>query len=57
MAGDGLYGCFGEQWASGSVLKDFAEEMVPKWDSPNAESVLATAVTTSLLMELIGMAA
>ncbi len=29
---------------------------IPKWDSPNAESVLATVGTTSLLVELIGVA-
>ncbi len=34
-----------------------SRQFVPKWDSPNTESVLAAADTTSLLMELIGMAA
>ncbi len=35
----------------------FSQYFVPKWDSPNAECVLAAAGTTSLLVELIGVAA
>ncbi len=31
-------------------------QFIPKWDSPNGESVLATAGTKSLLVELIGVA-
>ncbi len=53
------------QLVSRSVLKDFigealtvsALQFVPQWDSPNAESVLATVGSTTLLMELIGVAA
>ncbi len=48
------------QWACRSVLAEFhrgcidyfSRQCVPKWDSPNAESVLAT----SLLVKLIGVA-
>ncbi len=29
---------------------------VPKWDSPNGEGELTTARTTSLLVELVGVA-
>ncbi len=34
-----------------------SRQFVPKWDSPNGESVLVTARTASLLVELIGVAA
>ncbi len=33
-----------------------SRQFVPKWDSPNGEGELATAGTTSLLVELIGVA-
>ncbi len=32
-------------------------QFVPKWDSPNCEGELATARTTSLLVELVAVAA
>ncbi len=65
---DVLYGYFGEQGLPVGVQKclegshrgcvdHLSRQFVPKWDSPNAESVLATAGTTSLLVELIGLAA
>ncbi len=34
-----------------------SEQFVPKWDSRNGESVLATAGTRTLLVELIGVVA
>ncbi len=34
-----------------------SRQFVPKWDSPNTESILATVGTTSLLMEPIGVCA
>ncbi len=47
------------QWASRSVLKDDyrSRHFVPKWDGPNYEGELATARTTSLFVELVGVAA
>ncbi len=53
------------QWASRSALKrlhrgcvDYLSwQFVPKWDSPNCESQVATARTASLLVELVGVAA
>ncbi len=67
MGGGGLYGCFrnrGCQLASRSVLNDFTDDaltitfrqFIPKWHSPDAETVLVT-LRASLLMELIGVAA
>ncbi len=64
----GLYGYFGEQGLSMGVqecLEGFHRgcvnylicQYVPKWDSPNAKSVLATGGTASLLVELVGVAA
>ncbi len=65
---EGLNGYFRKQVLSVSVeefLEGFhrwcvhylSRQFIPKWDSPNAESVLATVGTTSLLVELIGVAA
>ncbi len=68
VGGCGLYGYFGEQalpvgiqgcleglhWGCVDYL---SRQFVPRWGSPTGESVLATAVTTSLLMELIGVTA
>ncbi len=34
----------------------FSRRFVPKWDNQNGESVLATAGTAPLLVELIGVA-
>ncbi len=34
-----------------------SRQFVPKWDSSNDEGKLATARTTSLLVELVGVAA
>ncbi len=34
-----------------------SRQFVPKWDIPNCEGELATAHTTSLLVELVGVAA
>ncbi len=52
------------QWAPRCLLRDFTDDALtisvgiffPKWDSPNGESVLATAGTTSPLVELVGVA-
>ncbi len=41
-----LYGYLGEQG-----------QFIPKLDNPNGEGVLATASTTSLLVDIIGVAA
>ncbi len=68
VGGGGLYGYFGEQGLpvgvqeclEGSHRKYadyFRRQFVPKWDSPNGEKELATTGTTSLLVELIGVAA
>ncbi len=68
MGGGGSYGYFRYQGlpvASTSVLKDFTDDastisagsFFPKRDSPNDESVLATAGTTLLLVEFIDLAA
>ncbi len=66
MGGVGLYGYFGEQGLPVDV-RDFLEgfhqesvdylsrQFVPKLNSLNAESVLVTAGTTSLLVVLIGV--
>ncbi len=47
--------------ASRSVLSDFTDDLsrqfFPKWDSSNAESVLVTLIKTSVVVNLIGMAA
>ncbi len=55
------------QWASGDVfhrvrfhrgcVDHLNRQFVPKRDSPNGEGELATARTTSLLVELAGVAA
>ncbi len=34
-----------------------SRQFVPKWDSPNCEGELVTVRTTSLLVELVGVAA
>ncbi len=34
-----------------------SRQFVPKWDSPNGEGQMATVRTTSLLVELVGVAA
>ncbi len=34
-----------------------SRQFVPKWDSPNCESELATARMASLMVELVGVAA
>ncbi len=63
MGGGGLDGYFGEQGlplGTQECLERFhrrcvgylIRQVVPKWDSPNAESLLATVDTTSLLVEL-----
>ncbi len=67
VGGVGLNGHFSEQGLPMGVqdcLEGFHQvyvdhlsgEFVPKWYSPKAESVLATAGTTSILVELIGVA-
>ncbi len=61
----GISGNRDYQLASRSILKDFTEDALaisagsffPKWNSPNAEGELATARTTSLLVELVRVAA
>ncbi len=64
----GLYGYFREQGLPFGVQKchegfhrrcvDYLNrQFVPKWDNLNGESALATADSTSLLVELIVMAA
>ncbi len=50
------------QWASRSVLKDFTEDALTisagsLFQNGNGEGVLATASTTSLLVDIIGVAA
>ncbi len=53
------------QWASRSALKDFTEDtltisvdsLFQKGNNPNGEGELATARTTSLLVELVGLPA
>ncbi len=68
VEGGGLYGYFREQGLAVGVQEClegfhqqnsgyFSQYFVPKWDSPNAESVLATAGTSFLLVEFIGVAA
>ncbi len=68
MGGGGLDGYLGEQGLPMGIqecLEGFqrgcvdylSRQFVSIWDSPTAESVLATAGTTSLLMELVGGAA
>ncbi len=68
VGGSGLYGYFGEQGMPVGIqecLERFhrgcagcpSRQFVPKWNSPNGEGELATARTTSLLMELVGVAA
>ncbi len=68
MGGGGLYGYFREQRLPVGVqecpegfhrrcVDNFSRYFIPKWDSPNAESALATAGKASLLVELIGVVA
>ncbi len=68
MRGGGSDGYFGEQGLPVGIqecLERFqrvcvdylSRQFVPKWDSPNCEGELATARTTSLLVELVGVAA
>ncbi len=68
VGGDGLDEYFGEQRLPEGIHKRLerfhrgcvnylSRQFVPKWDSPNCEGELATAPTTSLLMELVGVAA
>ncbi len=46
------------QWASMRLTEDYlSRQFVTKWDSPNGERELATARTTSLLVELLGVPA
>ncbi len=63
MGGGGLYGYFKEQGLPIGVqecLEGFHQRcadhlsrfFIPKWASLNAESILAMAVTTSLLVKL-----
>ncbi len=67
VEGGELYGYFREQGLPVGVheclagfhrrcVDYFSRHFVAKWDSPNVECVLATAGTTSLLVELIGVA-
>ncbi len=62
----GLDGHFGEQGLPGGTqecLERFncgcvdylSRKFVPKWDGPNGEGELATARTTSLLVEVVGV--
>ncbi len=58
MGTSGNRGC---QLAPRSVFTDDAltitfQQFIPKWDSPNAETVLVT-LSASLLVELIGVEA
>ncbi len=68
MGGGGLDGYFGEQGLPAGIqecLERFhrgrvdylSRQFIPKWDSPNGEGELATACTTSLLVELECVAA
>ncbi len=68
VGGSGLDGYFGERGQPLGIqeyLEGFhrgcfeylSRQVAPKWDSPNDESELATAGTTSLLVELIGVEA
>ncbi len=68
MGGGGLYRCFVEQELPVGVqecIRGFhrgfvdylSRKFVPTWDSQKCEGEFATAGTTSLLVELINMAA
>ncbi len=68
MRGGGFDGYFREQGLPVGIqecLERFhrgcidylSQQFVPKLDSPNCEGELATACTTSLLVELLGVAA
>ncbi len=68
VGGGGLDGYFGEHTLPVGIqecLERFhrgcvdylSRQFVPEWDSPNGEGELATARTTSLLVELVGVAA
>ncbi len=66
--GGGLDGYFGEQELSFGIQQSLerfyrgcvdylSQQFGPKWDSPNGEGEFPTACTTSLLVELVGVAA
>ncbi len=68
MGGGGLDGYFGEQGLPVFIqecLERFhrgcvdylSRQFAPKWDSLDCEGELSTARTTSLLVELVGVAA
>ncbi len=68
MGDGGLDGYIGEQGLPvgtqeclerfhGGCVDYLSRQFAPKWDSSNGEGELATAHTTSLLVELIGVAA
>ncbi len=68
MRGGVLHGYFGKQASPKGIQEclgrfhrgcvDYlSRQFVPKWGSPNGEGELATAHTTSLLVELVGVAA
>ncbi len=68
VGGGGLEGYFGEQGPPAGIQECFEGfhrgcvdylgwQFVTKWDSVNGEGQLATVRTTSLLVELVGMAA
>ncbi len=44
-------------WRSGRCVNYLSRQFVPEWDNPDAESVLVTAGTISLLADLMGVAA
>ncbi len=68
VGGGGLYGYFREQELPVGVqecpegfrrqcVDHLSRQIIPDWDSPDAESVLTTAGAASLLVGLIGVAA
>ncbi len=64
VGGGELYGHFREVRLSVGIheinrgcVDNLSRLFVTKWDSPNGERELATARTTSLLVELLGVAA
>ncbi len=68
VRGGGLGGHFGEQGLPVGIqecLERFhrgcvdylSRQFVPEWDNPNCEGELVTLRTTSLLVELVGVAA
>ncbi len=67
VGGGGLDWCFGKQGVPVGIQeclervhRGYADylnrQFVPKWDNPNGEGELVTARTTSLLVELLGVA-